>query len=176
MADLELVCAFVNTADLEEQRDDLIDPRGLVHWLAAHRLSGEHARASAADVAEARAVREALRELLWANNGGAVDTAKAAATLDAAGRRVGLTVRFDFKTGAIKLVPRERGVHGALGSVLAAVAEAMTDGSWQQLKACRSDTCRWAFVDSARNHSRQWCSMKVCGNRQKARTFRQRRA
>jgi predicted RNA-binding Zn ribbon-like protein len=174
MADLELVCDFVNTADLEERHDDLLDARGLVRWLAAHRLAGEHARARDEDVADARAVREALRQLLRANNGVAVDAVAAAATLDAAGRRAGLTVRFD--SGAIRLVPRERGVHGALGGVLAAAAEAMADGSWQRLKACRSDTCRWAFVDNARNHSRQWCSMSVCGNREKARTFRQRHA
>jgi predicted RNA-binding Zn ribbon-like protein len=174
MADLELVQDFVNSADLEERRDDLRDARGLVRWLALHRLAGAHARAREADAAEARAVREALRELLRANNGIAVDEDAAAATLDAAARRAGLTVRFD--TGAIRLVPRERGVQGGLGGILAAAAEAMADGSWQRLKACRSDTCRWAFVDHARNRSRQWCDMRVCGNREKARVYRERHA
>lgn len=174
MANLELIQDFVNSAELEEQRDDLRDARGLVRWLALHRLAGPHARARETDAADARAVREALRELLRANNGIAVDEAAAAATLDAAGRRAGLTVRFD--TGAIRLISRERGVQGALGGVLAAAAEAMADGSWQRLKACRSDTCRWAFVDHARNRSRQWCSMSVCGNREKARVFRKRHA
>jgi len=174
MADLELIRDFVNTADLEGLRDDLLDARGLVRWLAQHRLAGEHVRARATDAEEARAVREALRELLRSNNGVAVDEAAAAATLDAASRRAGLTVR--FAGDAIRLEPRERGVSGALGSVLAAVAEAMADGSWRRLKACRSDTCRWAFVDNARNRSRQWCEMSVCGNRQKARVFRQRHA
>ncbi len=174
MADLDLVRDFVNSVDLEEERDELSDARGLVRWLAGHRLAGAHARARDADAADARAVREALRELLRANNGVAVDEAAAAATLDAAARRAGLAVRFDG--GAIRLAPRERGVQGALGNVLAAAAEAMADGSWQRLKACRSDTCRWAFVDNARNHSRQWCSMSVCGNRQKARVFRERHA
>ncbi len=174
MADLELVQDFVNSAEFEEQRDDLRDARGLVRWLAEHRLAGPHARAREADAADARAVREALRQLLRANNGIAVDEAAAAATLDAASRRAGLMVRFE--AGAIRLVPRERGVHGAVGNVLAAAAEAMADGSWQRLKACRSETCRWAFVDQARNRSRQWCSMSVCGNREKARSFRQRHA
>jgi predicted RNA-binding Zn ribbon-like protein len=119
-------------------------------------------------------VREALRELLRANNGIAVDEAAAAAILDAAARRAGLAVRFE--AGVIRLVPRERGVQGGLGSVLAAAAEAMADGSWRRLKACRADDCRWAFVDHARNHSRQWCDMRVCGNREKARLFRQRHA
>jgi predicted RNA-binding Zn ribbon-like protein len=174
MADLDLVRDFVNSVDFEEQRDELSDARGLVRWLAGHRLAGAHARARDADAADARAVREALRELLRANNGVTVDEGAAAATLDAAARRAGLAVRFDG--GAIHLAPRERGVQGALGNVLAAAAEAMADGSWQRLKACRSDTCRWAFVDNARNHSRQWCSMSVCGNRQKARVFRERHA
>ena len=174
MADLDLIRDFVNSAELEAGSDELQDARGLVRWLAGHRLSGAHARARETDAAAARAVREALRELLRANNGVAVDEAAAAATLDAAARRAGLAVRFD--TGAIRLVPVARGVQGALGDILAAAAEAMADGSWQRLKACRSDTCRWAFVDNARNRSRQWCSMSVCGNRQKARTFRQRHA
>jgi predicted RNA-binding Zn ribbon-like protein len=175
MADLELVQDFVNSADLEEHGDELRDARGLVGWLALHRLSGPHARAREEDAAEARAVREALRELLRANNGIPVDEPAAVATLDAAARRAGLTVRFDTG-GAIRLVPGRRGVQGALGSVLAAAAEAMADGSWQRLKACRADTCRWAFVDHARNRSRQWCDMRVCGNREKVRAFRERLA
>jgi predicted RNA-binding Zn ribbon-like protein len=174
MADLKLVQDFVNSAELEEQRDDLQDARGLVRWLAQHRLARAHARARETDAADARAVREAFRELLRANNGIAVDEAAASATLDAAARRAGLAVRFD--SGAIRLVPREGGVQGGLGGILAAAAEAMADGSWQRLKACRSDTCRWAFVDHARNRSRQWCDMRVCGNREKARVFRQRHA
>jgi predicted RNA-binding Zn ribbon-like protein len=52
----------------------------------------------------------------------------------------------------------------------------MADGSWSRLKACRSDTCQWAFIDNARNRSRQWCDMAVCGNREKARRFRSRHA
>jgi predicted RNA-binding Zn ribbon-like protein len=174
MADLELVQDFVNSADLEQQRDELRDARALVRWLAVHRLAGPRARARDADASEARAVREALRDLLRANNGIDVDEAAAAATLDAAARRAGLAVRFDGH--AMRLVPAGRGVQGALGNVLAAVAEAMADGSWQQLKACRADDCQWAFVDRARNHSRQWCDMRVCGNRQKARVFRARHA
>jgi predicted RNA-binding Zn ribbon-like protein len=38
-----------------------------------------------------------------------------------------------------------------------------------RLKACPS--CRWLYLDNSKNQSRQWCDMKVCGNRAKARTF-----
>ncbi len=169
-SDLELIRDFVNSADLEAACDELDDPRGLERWFADHRLIRRGDRASALDAEAARDVREALRELLRANNGFPVARDRASAVLDGVARRTGLAVRFD--TGSIRLVPRERGVQGALGAVLAAAAAAMADGSWTRLKACRSDSCRWAFVDNTKNRSRQWCSMSVCGNRAKARTFR----
>lgn len=174
MTSLELIEAFVNTAELDEGRDDLREPAGLVAWLAEHGLAPARVSASEQQAADARAVREALRELLRANNGIEVDRGGASALLDEAARRAGLAVRFD--DGSIRLVPRDRGAAGAVALVLAAAAEAMADGSWQKLKACRADDCRWAFVDHARNRSRQWCSMSVCGNRAKARTFRARHA
>jgi predicted RNA-binding Zn ribbon-like protein len=174
MTSLELIEAFVNTAELDEGRDDLLEPAGLVAWLAEHGLAPARVRASEREAAEARAVREALRELLRANNGIEVDRNLASAVLDDAARRAGLAVHFD--DGSIRLEPRDHGAAGGVARVLAAAAEAMADGSWQKLKACRADDCRWAFVDHARNRSRQWCSMSVCGNRAKARTFRARHA
>jgi predicted RNA-binding Zn ribbon-like protein len=174
MANLDLISDFVNTADLEDHRDDLEHGRELVRWLNEHRLLTGPAHATERDAAEARRVREALRELLRANNGVEVDRAAASATLDDAAKRAGLAVRFDG--GAVRFAPTRSGTAGGLARVLAAVGEAMADGSFAKLKACRSDTCRYAFVDRARNRSRQWCSMEVCGNRAKARAFRKRRA
>ena len=111
-------------------------------------------------------VREAIRILLRANNGIAEGVDAAAQTLDRAARRAGL--RAGFERGEL--------VFEASDAVLAAVAQAMADGSWSRLKACRADDCRWAFIDTARNRSRQWCDMSVCGNRAKARRFRARHA
>ena len=80
MSSLELIEAFVNTAELEEHRDDLREPAGLVRWLAEHGLAPAQVRASDRDAAEARAVREALRELLRANNGIEADRDSASAS------------------------------------------------------------------------------------------------
>jgi predicted RNA-binding Zn ribbon-like protein len=157
MADLDLITEFVNTVDLEEGRDDL------ERWLGRP-----------GDVEHARAVREALRDLLRANGGVRVDLDGPSAALDAAARRLGLAVR--FHEGSFRLMAREGDEPARLAYVLAAVVEAMADGSWSRLKACRSDTCRWAYVDRSRNRSRHWCDMSVCGNRQKVRTFRSRHA
>jgi len=173
MDTLELIRDFVNTADLEEGSDKLVDARGLQYWLVFHGLAQLRHRATDEEAAEARAVREALRDLLSAHTGVDVDREVASRTLDIAARNAGLSVR--FVNGAIAFVPDANGATGGLGRLLAAVGEAMADGSWQRLKACRSETCRWAFIDNARNRSRQWCDMALCGNRQKARNFREKR-
>ena len=41
---------------------------------------------------------------------------------------------------------------------------AVRNRTWERLKACSRDTCRWAFYDGSRNHSARWCSMSGCGN------------
>ena len=111
-------------------------------------------------------VREAIRVLLRANNGIDEGVDEASRTLDTAARRARLRVGFDG--GALAFESE--------APVLAAVAEAMADGSWARLKACRADDCKWAFIDTARNRTRIWCDMAVCGNREKARRYRSRHA
>ena len=86
-----------------------------------------------------------------------------------------LVLRFD-SSGSVRLEAAATGVEAALGRLAAIAAAAMTDGTWRRLKTCRADRCGWAFYDHTRNHSRLWCSMAVCGNRTKARSYRRRHA
>jgi predicted RNA-binding Zn ribbon-like protein len=57
-----------------------------------------------------------------------------------------------------------------------AVLRAQADGSWERLKACRDEECRWVFYDSSRNRSGTWCDMGLCGSRTKVRAYRQRQS
>jgi predicted RNA-binding Zn ribbon-like protein len=170
--ELELVRAFVNTLDVEDGVDELSEPAALTNWLAAHGMHVE--RASQAELRLALAVREALRALLLANNGTELDPV-AASVLDSAAQRARLSLRFRPDGGA-RYEAAAGGVDGCLGRLLGIAADAMAAGTWSRLKACRSRTCRWAFYDRARNRSRRWCDMAVCGNRVKARAYRRRRA
>jgi predicted RNA-binding Zn ribbon-like protein len=95
------------------------------------------------------------------------------ATLNEAATASRLRARFGAD-GKARLEPEAGGVAGAMGRVVAAVFTAMADEGWSRLKLCSSPTCRWAFYDSSRNHSSRWCTMATCGNRQKARRFRER--
>jgi len=168
---LELVRGFVNTLDVETGDDAFATPRGLAVWLAEQGLADDDIRASAADRRRAAELREALRAHLLANDGAPLPDA-AVAVLDRQARRS--RVEVGFAAAGAELRSGAAGVDRALGRLLAAVAGAMADGSWARLKVCRADDCRWAFVDRSRNGSRHWCAMGVCGNRQKARTYRAR--
>ena len=44
------------------------------------------------------------------------------------------------------------------------------------VRACASDTCRWFFLDTSKNHRRRWCDMTKCGNRAKSQRFYSRRS
>jgi predicted RNA-binding Zn ribbon-like protein len=170
----ELIEEFVNTLHQHASGDDdesLATAGELGAWLRSHGLLGR-GRATQADLDHAIGLREALRTLLLANNAIDVDTPSAWAVIDETARHARIELRFLGE--APELVAAQTGVDGALGRIVVQVHAAIADGTWPRLKACRARDCEWAFQDNAKNQSRAWCSMKSCGNREKARAFRQR--
>jgi predicted RNA-binding Zn ribbon-like protein len=160
---------LVNTADLELGTDELSSPAGAVAWLREVGLAEDM---DAAGLARLVRFREALRQLLIAHNGGALPSE----TLDelaAVAGSVALSVRFGAD-GAPRVRAAGSGADAVIGRLLAIVARAEADGTWERLKACPADDCHWAFYDFSRNRSRTWCDMQVCGNRAKARSYRAR--
>ncbi len=169
---LELVRQFVNTADLEQGEDRLSTPADLAKWLLERDLLSAPVSADCADLGRALALREALRAILLAHNGGSGVPAEAAQTLDDVACRARLQLR--FRTAGIALEPEAAGVDAALGRMLAIVQSAVAQNTWERLKACREHSCEWAFYDHTKNRSGAWCNMRVCGNRAKARAYRER--
>ena len=173
--ELALVQQFVNTLDSDggfEQVELLREPGDLERWLRDRGLLDNGARISRADLARAIEVRRALRALLLANNGAPLDRG-ALATLNEAAERAHSTVRFG-RDGSAERVPAARGLDGAIARLLGAVERSMVEGTWHRLKACPNPDCEWAFYDRSRNRSSRWCVMSECGNRAKARAFRER--
>jgi predicted RNA-binding Zn ribbon-like protein len=168
---LDLIRRFVNTYDLEDHTDRVGTPEDLSAWLREEGLFSGREQISAQDVRHAAEVRGAIRELLLTHIGRPLDPA-APKKLDAAARRAGLGVRF-HSDGGSAVEPDAKGVDGAVGEMLAIIASAMADGSWERLKACAADDCHWAFYDHTRNRSGLWCDMAVCGNRAKVERFRE---
>jgi len=169
---LGLIQAFVNTADLEPGIEALSDSNALRAWMVGRGLMAPSEPANEADLKHAIAVREATRGAIGANSGGTVYPVDIA-TLNGAVSASRLLPRFG-PHGKARLESHANGVEGALGRIVAAVFAAMNEEEWTRLKLCGSATCRWAFYDQSRNHSSRWCRMASCGNRQKAKRFRER--
>jgi predicted RNA-binding Zn ribbon-like protein len=169
---LGLIQAYVNTVDLEAGPDQFKDPNTLGAWLVARKLMEPEQGADAGDLKHAIAVREAIRGVIGANSGARVYPVDVA-TLNEAIAASRLRARFG-PDGKARLEPEAQGVEGALGRIVAAVFAAIGEEGWTRLKVCDSRACRWVFYDRSRNHSSRWCKMASCGNRQKAKRFRER--
>ncbi len=64
-----------------------------------------------------------------------------------------------------------------LGPVAWEAIGLLTGEKMKRLKECPApDGCGWLFLDLSKNRSRQWCSMKTCGNNAKVKRFRKKRA
>ncbi|MFD2418363.1 CGNR zinc finger domain-containing protein [Amycolatopsis pigmentata] len=148
MDDPRLVVDFLNTLDVEDDTDVLADEQAWRRWTAERGLMPSPSK-------EARGVRTALRA--------------AAGDPDAAAGAVRAAIDVELGPEGPALVAT-----GAVGAVLAAAARLAVLGDWKRVKICPADDCRWAFYDQSRNRSRTWCSMSVCGNREKARSWRKR--
>jgi hypothetical protein len=155
--DVELLLAFLNTVNVTEATDVLDDEHSWRRWAADRGLG------SAGATPKARASRDALRAVALAHHG------EQAPMSPAAGMTHG-SIRIELSAGVPVLAAGD-----ALGAVLAAAARLAVLGYWERIKICPADDCRLAFYDRSRNRSRTWCSMRVCGNREKARNWRERR-
>jgi len=161
---------------------------GVVDTGAADRLD-RVARARPADAAGVTERAVALREALYR----IVTSARAGRTPEAAGLQV-LNAELGASLSHRRLVPagdgfawRFKGIDqpdGASGVgieldaplwvIAGDAADLLTSDALGRVKECAGESCTWLFVDESRNRSRRWCDMGDCGNRAKARRYRER--
>jgi predicted RNA-binding Zn ribbon-like protein len=170
---LELLQRFINSYnhDFPREWDRIATPEKARAWLRQKELVAPGDRISDADVARLRELREAIRALAIANQGGQQEAAAADIIRRVSGTAQ-LTVAIDG-TGRTALEPTRRGVDGAVATLLGILHEAQLTGHWSRLKGCRQ--CGYAFFDRSKNRSAAWCAMSICGNRTKNRTYYRRR-
>ena len=166
----ELLVAFVNTLDLETGADAIAEPQALAAWARAN-VSGLEA-ADGDGQRRLLALRESLRALLRANNGGEVGPGQLDALREAIARS---RYRVELSGERLAIEPAGAGLEPLEARLLLAVERLQASGAWPRLKACPAEDCEWAFFDTSRNHSRTWCSMAECGNKAKTRRYRARR-
>jgi predicted RNA-binding Zn ribbon-like protein len=145
--DEALLVDFLNTIDLDDGSDELATEDGLNQWAASHGVQP-------GALADARAARDALRSLVA---GGQPELP--AISLRPSCEGDGICLRAET----------------AAEAALSAAVVLSIQGRIARVKLCQAETCLFAYYDQSRNGSRSWCSMEICGNRAKARTFRARR-
>jgi predicted RNA-binding Zn ribbon-like protein len=166
---LDIMRLFVNTFDYPEGPDALGTLEEAAEWCRHHGLPPPSNRR---ELERLHGFREAVRRLLAANNAageqaGAWDGMRN--YLESA--RFALTLR---RPTVPSLEPAGAGVDRTIAMLLAILYDAIAAGTWQRLRACRKESCRFAYYDRSKNGSRAWCSMALCGNREKAQRRRTR--
>jgi predicted RNA-binding Zn ribbon-like protein len=187
-ADAERVLAFVNTlsarptpAPVERltSYDALLDwarEQHLVSGAAADRLLAQarrHPQQAAAVVTRAKELREALNALAVATVQQRQPPAAALQTISdrladayAHGRLVAHDGTLQWASSA------EDDVDRVLWEISRAAGRLVLSSRLAKVRPCAASDCGWWFLDDTKNHSRRWCDMKICGNREKVRRFR----
>lgn len=160
---LRPVYDFVNSIDIEAETDALTTPAELAAFLLLE--SGE---ASARELRLALSLRQALRAFTLASNG----IPPSSADLELAST---CFERLPTAAGSLDGPPlvatSSNPVLAGLTEVVIGYATARATGEWDRLRQCPASDCAWVFWDQSPRGARRWCSMKVCGNRAKARTY-----
>lgn len=55
-----------------------------------------------------------------------------------------------------------------LWPIVWSAAELLRSEDLRKVRECAGEGCGWLFLDTSKNQTRRWCSMKSCGNRAKA--------
>jgi predicted RNA-binding Zn ribbon-like protein len=187
--DAERVLAFINTLSsrpLPAPVETLTSYDALVDWAREHHLisaaaadrllaeARRHPHQAGSVLSRAREFREALNALALAVE---QQRPPAAAVLQTISDRLadayahGRLVPHD---GALQwLSSADDDLERVLWEISRAAGRLVLSPRLSRLRSCAASDCGWWFMDDTKNHSRRWCDMKLCGNREKVRRFRQ---
>ncbi len=188
--DADRVLAFVNTlsgrptaapAERLVSYDALVDwarEQQLVSAAAGDRLNAaarRHPQQAASVLARAREFREALNALALAIEHHRQPALPVLATIGdclAAAYAHGRLVPHDG--GLQWIASAEDDLDRILWEIGRATGRLVVSPRLGRIRSCGAADCGWWFVDDTKNHSRRWCDMKICGNREKIRRYRAR--
>jgi predicted RNA-binding Zn ribbon-like protein len=142
-------------------RETLRSPADLAVWLSEANLPYGEDEVGEDALNAARRLREAIDALSQGSAGVPMAVVNAMAAEAPAGPRLALD------GDGLVAVPPEPSVAAALGQIALDAIDLLTGG--ERLRVCAADDCGIRFADRSRAQNRQWCSMRRCGNRSKAR-------
>ena len=188
--DTERALSFANTLSARPTPspvERLVSYDGLLAWareagvLKAEEVErlAARARRRAADglrvVARARELRELVHDTFTATSAGRAPKPETLAALSTHlsawyphGRLVSAGESLQWAYDG------EDDLERPLWEISRAVSRLLTSPRLARVHACAAEDCAWWFFDDTKNGSRRWCDMKICGNRDKVRRYRER--
>jgi predicted RNA-binding Zn ribbon-like protein len=158
---------------------DLLSATGLVTQEDAAYARKSWAR-SDATLIRARGIRELLRKAVTQiADGGAVspaDLVRLNAELRDASVGEYTEVRPSGGGYGFRHRLRRDGPGDVLAPLVRAMAALLTESDLAHVRQCEDAGCSIYFLDTSKNHRRRWCSMALCGNRNKVEAYRDRTA
>jgi len=161
---------FLNTELIRdgEPADLLATPDDLRRWLAEARL-GRSAGTDHATLRNAKELRAATRRLI------AHPRRKDLELLNAALAHGRGSYRIEMKNGALR-TRFHPDAADPLFLIASEIAAFLASEERALVKRCEGTNCVLLFYDTTKSHTRRWCSMAGCGNREKvARHYRRSR-
>ncbi len=171
---LELVNTIYGQPDGPVEADVLASAEDLVTFARRVGVAGARTRASAAALADARALRDAVYSLLRAHLAGDPPPATARGHVEAAARAALAAATLATESDALAWTWPAADAHTPVHRLAHAAIELITsEADLDRLRECAA--CRWLFLDHSRGAGRRWCSMAECGTDAKKRRYVQRR-
>lgn len=166
---------FAQTGDMGwgDRYERLTSPGEFRRWLSLSPLAVSRARVSANDVAEAKRLRRAIWEM-------AVALVEHEPAKTSHVRMLNRTARFPALVRTLD--PRGTSSHWHHPTARAALATIAQDAialfgdpaTRARVRRCENAKCRVVFYDGSRPGGRRWCAPNRCGDRMRARDYRER--
>jgi predicted RNA-binding Zn ribbon-like protein len=160
------------------QVETLVTPEDLSLWMVRAGLAGEPMTVPRSVLRSARDLREAIDAGVRAVVAGMAAPADAIALIDDWLVHAGARPRLTVGPGGVPLLGERAAADSprrVLGMIaLDAAAMLGTAEERARVRICGSATCSARFYDRSPAGRRRWCSMRACGNAEKARRHRER--
>jgi predicted RNA-binding Zn ribbon-like protein len=187
---------FINTLDWrlrpEKRQDSLITYSDLLafalrtnlissaHYSSLYDRALENPSAAERTIIDARAFRDALTSFVdeitaqQDHPETAQVSAECLAIIDAARRKAHESESLTWLKGHLQLFikPEDEGLDFPWLALVRDAEDLLYSSLASKVRICAAEGCGWAFIDLSKNGKRRWCSMQLCGNREKAARFK----
>lgn len=150
----------------------LREPDDLARWLVDAGLLDERPLVSETQLAQARALREAIYRVTRLAGRGRPQAGDVG-EINRWAARPGLAPQLDAGGREVTTLA-DPPVEAALATLARDAIDLVTGPYARRVRECAADDCALLFVDTSRPGRRRWCSMEACGNKAKTAAYRRR--